>query len=72
MMKKTYRVGGMKDPGSADEVDFTLSHIDGVNEVVVDKERQQVTVSFDPERVTETHLKGTLASLGHGVLSDGR
>lgn len=71
-MKKTYKIGGMKDPGSADEIDFTLSHIDGVKEVSVDRDRQQVTVSFDPEQVTETHLKGTLASLGHGILFDGR
>lgn len=72
MMQKTYKIGGMQDPGSADEIDFTLSHIDGVKDVIVDKEKQLVTVSFDPELVTETHLKGTLASLGHGILSDGK
>ncbi|MFZ5641478.1 MAG: heavy-metal-associated domain-containing protein [Bacillota bacterium] len=68
MAEKTYKLGGMNDPGSADEIDFTLSHVDGVKKVTVDRARQEVTVSFDPEKVTETHLKGTLASLGHGIL----
>lgn len=72
MMQKTYKIGGMSDPGSADEIDFTLSHIDGVAKVTVDREGQLVTVSFNPELVTESHLKGTLASLGHGILSDGK
>lgn len=71
-MEKTYEVGGMRAPGSADEIDFTLSHIDGVKSVMVDKNRQQVTVSFDPELVTDNHLRSTLAALGHGILSDGK
>ena len=66
---REYKIGGMKHTGAEDEVIDTLSHIEGVKQVKVDKSTQNVFIEYYPEKVSEEHLISTLNSLGHSILS---
>lgn len=66
---REYRIGGMKHTGAEDEVIDTMSHIEGVTQVKMDKSTQKLLIEYDPEKVSEEHLIGTLNSLGHSILN---
>lgn len=66
---REYKIGGMKHIGAEDEVIDTLSHIEGVKQVKVDKSNQNVFIEYYPEKVSEEHLISTLNSLGHSILN---
>lgn len=66
---REYKIGGMKHAGAGDEVIDTMSHIEGVKQVKVDKSTQKLLIEYDPEKVSEEHLISTLNSLGHSILS---
>ncbi len=71
VVERTYMLGGMNNTDSGKEVSWVLSQIDGVIRAEVEKSNV-LKVAFDGNQVTEDHLKGTLNSMGHGILNDGQ
>lgn len=68
MMEKTYEVIGMKCDGCVKTVTEKLSAVRGVEKVVVDLEKKQVTVTGKPWGfLLKRALKGTKFSLGKSL-----
>lgn len=72
-MRKKYMVGGLFSPQDADRIEDTLSQIDGVKGLQVNRKARTVEVEFE-ERVAGTdlvdHIESTLTSLGYSVLEE--
>lgn len=67
-MEKTYEVTGMKCQGCVKTVTEKLSAVRGVEKVVVDLDKKQVTVTGNPFMLSlKRALRGTKFTLGKEI-----
>ena len=61
---KTFKVAGFHCTGCSNGLGSALSNLDGVIRARAHFETGQVEVRFDPDRVTEDHLKEQIRASG--------
>ncbi|MFS1663371.1 heavy-metal-associated domain-containing protein [Streptococcus sp. zg-JUN1979] len=67
-MEQTYRISGLKCQGCVDTVTQKLSQVRGVEQVSVDLDKSQVTISGKPFKLSlKRALKDTKYRLGDKV-----
>jgi copper chaperone CopZ len=67
METATLKVTGMTCGGCENAVKRGLARLDGVGDVAASHTAQNVTVTFDPARVTLDEIKARIGAIGYTV-----
>lgn len=70
MATKTFLIKGMHCASCVRVTEKALSKIAGVDQANVNLATEQATVVYDPDKVTDEHLKSALSSIGYQALID--
>lgn len=66
--KKTFSIKGMHCASCVRILERTLKKVDGVQDAVVNLATEKATVTFDSQKVTETHLSSAVANVGYTAM----
>ncbi len=65
MEKKTFSVEGMGCVKCKAKVEKALNALDGVNNATANLEQKNVSLEFDPSKVSPSQIKSTVDELGY-------
>lgn len=67
-VKKSFSIKGMHCASCVRILERALKNVDGVTEATVNLATEKATITFDPQKVTDTHLSSAVANVGYAAM----